>query len=285
MSALSGWWFEPVGRGRVAWLRTLLYLFIPVDVLLTTSWVVDHADVPSRLYQPLYVARLMPFPVPTAGLVRGLQVAVVVAALVAASGRLPRLLGAVVFALYFQWMLIAMSYGKVDHDRFAFLVALAVLPTVAAARHRDTEPDDGAGWAVRCIQVAVVATYFLAAFAKFRFGGWDWANGATLTRAVLRRGTFLGTPLLSVPWLLHLTQWGIIAFELLSPLLLLRGRVGRGMVALCVVFHVVTYATITIIFLPHVMCLLAFFRLERLRLPAVLRRRSVQGYAEPLGVA
>ena len=281
MTALREWWFEPVARGRIAWLRTALYLFIPVDVLVTTSWVAGHADVPGRLYQPLFIGRMLPLPVPTEALVHGLRVALLVTALVAATGRLPRLLGAVVFALYFEWMVVAMSYGKVDHDRYAFLVALAVLPTVTRCRHRDATPDDSVGWAVRCVQVAVVLTYFLAAFAKFRFGGLDWANGATLTRAVLRRGTFLGTPLLEVPWLLHMTQWGIIGFELASPLLLRRGRIGTAMVTLCVAFHVVTYATIEIIFLPHVMCLLAFAPLERLRLPAALRRLAPSGELHP----
>ncbi|HVE62208.1 MAG TPA: HTTM domain-containing protein [Mycobacteriales bacterium] len=261
------WWFEPVPRARVAWLRTALYLFVPVDVLLTTSWVARHGDVPGDLYQPLYVGRLLPLPVPGPTFVQVLQVVLVIASVVAATGRLPRVLGTAVFVLYFEWMVVAMSYGKVDHDRYAFLLALAVLPTVGAARWRDRHGDDAAGWAVRCIQVAVVLTYFLAAFAKFRFGGLDWANGATLTRAVLRRGTFLGRPLLDAPWLLQATQWGILVFELSSPLLLLRGRVGRGLVAFCVVFHLVTFATISIIFLPHVMCLLAFLPLERLRVP------------------
>ena len=281
------WWFEPVARSRVAWLRTALYLFIPVDVLLTTAWVVDHADVPGSLYQPLFVGRLLSLPVPSSGLVHGLRVAVVVAAVAAATGRLPRVLGTAVFGLYFEWMVVAMSYGKVDHDRYAFLAALAVLPTVGRARHDDRTADEAAGWAVRCIQVAVVLTYFLAAFAKFRFGGWDWANGATLTRAVLRRGTSLGTPLLDVPWLLQATQWGIIAFELASPLLLRRGRVGHAMVAVCIGFHLVTYATITIIFLPHVICLLAFLPLERLRRPSIPggRDRSAEGHADPVGVS
>ena len=285
MTAVWQWWFEPVGRGRIAWLRTALYLFVPVDVLLTTSWVTEHADVPGELYQPLAIGRLLPLPVPDRGFVLALHAALLVASFAAATGRLPRLLGTAVFLLYFEWMVVAMSYGKVDHDRFAYLVALAVLPTVGRARHGDRTPDESAGWAVRCIQVAVVLTYFLAAFAKFRFGGLDWANGATLTRAVLRRGTFLGTPLLSVPWLLLITQWGIIAFELASPLLLARGRVGRFMVAVSFAFHLVTFATITIIFLPHVMCLLSFLALENLRLPAAVRRRaSAQRYAEAVGV-
>jgi hypothetical protein len=110
----------------------------------------------------------------------------------------------------------------------------------------------------------VVATYFLAAFAKLRFGGPGWVNGATLMRAVLRRGTVLAEPLKSNPWVLRLTQYFIMAFELASPLLLTRGRLGRIFLLAAVAFHAMTYATITIIFLPHVMCLLSFAPLERL---------------------
>ena len=81
-----------------------------------------------------------------------------------------------------------MSYGKVDHDRIAFLVALAVLPTIGRARFRDRRRSEAAGWAMAAVLVAVMLTYFLAAWAKIRFGGWDWPTGSTLTRAVLRRG-------------------------------------------------------------------------------------------------
>ena len=282
---MTAWWFDPLPRARIAWLRAALYLFVPVDVLVTTAWVARHADVPGELYQPLYVGRLLPLPVPGSTFVQALQVALVVAALMAATGRLPRVLGTAVAVLYFEWMVVAMSYGKVDHDRFAFLVALVVLPTVGTARRHDPEADDAAGWALRCIQVAVVLTYFLAAFAKFRFGGLDWANGATLTRAVLRRGTFLGRPLLDAPWLLQATQWGIIVVELASPLLLLRGRVGRGLVVFYLVFHLVTFATITIIFLPHVMCLLAFLPLERLKLSRLAAYLPSRGGVRPVGAA
>ncbi len=92
-----------------------------------------------------------------------------------------------------------MSYGKVDHDRFAFLVALFVLPSVGRAPLRSRERTEAAGWALTMVALAVVATYALAAVAKIRFGGWDWVDGATLTRAVLRRSTPLSEPLLDVP--------------------------------------------------------------------------------------
>ncbi|MFN2587744.1 MAG: HTTM domain-containing protein [Actinomycetota bacterium] len=177
-----------------------------------------------------------------------------------------------------EWIVIAFSYGKVDHDRFAFLVALAVLPTVGRISWNDESSDEKAAWAIRCIQIAVVATYFLSTFAKFRFGGFDWVNGATLLRAVLRRGTDLAAPLETAPELLRVAQWGIVVFELASPLLLTRGRIGRLYLASAFLFHAVTYATIRIVFWPHVACLLAFLPLEKLRpgervLP-VLRERS-----------
>jgi hypothetical protein len=115
------------------------------------------------------------------------------------------------------------------------------------------------------VQLAVVATYFYAGWAKLRFGGPEWVNSATLTRAVVRRGTGLAQPLLDAQWILHLSQWGIMGMELSSPLIfLLSPRLRSWAVAGLVSFHVVTYAMITIIFLPHVVCLAAFLPLERL---------------------
>jgi hypothetical protein len=265
VTAVQRWWFSPVPVRRVVALRVVVYLFVALDVLWWTRWAGDHRVVPAELYRPLLVGRLLPLPVPTPDLVNGLRVALPVAALLAATGRAPRLAGAAVFGLYAQWLVVAMSYGKVDHDRFAFLVALAVLPTVGRARWADRGETEAAGWAVRCVQVAVVATYFLAAWAKLRFGGLEWVNGSTLTWAVTRRGTALADPLLHVPWLLQATQWGIVALELGSPLVfVLPDRLRAGYLWLLVGFHLVTFATITILFLPHVVCLLAFAPLERL---------------------
>lgn len=287
MTALVGrvieWWFEPVARGRVAALRTILYLFVFVDVLLTTAWVARHSSVPGDLYEPLLVGRLLPLPVPGPVVVPVVEILLLIAAAIAATGRRPRIAGIAVALLYFQWMVFAFSYGKVDHDRVAFLVALAVLPTVGAARWGDKTEDEGAGWAVHAIEVAVVLTYFLAAFAKFRYGGIDWATGATLMRSVIRRGTEIGDLLVHAPWLLTATQWFIIFFELASPLLLVRGRIGRIMLGVCMIFHAVTFATISIIFLPHAVCLLAFMPLERLGLPRFFRG-TVEKHEEPVGV-
>lgn len=263
---MTSWWFPPVARSRVAWLRSILYGFIWLDVLLMRPWVRDHGDVPGVLYQPLRLGDWLHLPTPTPTITTVVMYSLLAATAVAAFGVLPRLLGVVVFGLYLEWMVIAFSYGKVDHDRFGFLVALAVLPTVGLAWHRDRTPDERAGWAVRCIQVAAVLTYLLAVVAKHRYGNgvFTWMDSTTLVRAVVRRGTFLADPLLDHPWTLHATQYLLVAMELASPLLLVRGRIGRVTLAAFVGFHAVTFACLTIAFWPHLVTLLAFLPLEQI---------------------
>ena len=265
------WLLSPAPLARVAVLRLVVYLFVPVDVLLTTTFVRAHAAVPAELYVPLRIGRLLPLPTPGPW-VEVLQVVLVLSALAAAVAAardvLPRLTGWLVAVLYLEWMVVAMSYGKVDHDRFAFLVALFVLPSVGRAALRSRERSEAAGWALQTIALAVVATYVLAAVAKIRFGGWDWVDGATLTRAVLRRSTPLSEPLLDLPWVLHAAQYGIMVMEVaVAPLLLVRWRDPRvtWLLALGFLgFHVMTFAMITIVFLPHCVALLTFLPLERL---------------------
>ncbi|MGH3682036.1 MAG: HTTM domain-containing protein, partial [Natronosporangium sp.] len=258
-AAVARWLTAPVPLGRLAAFRTVVYLFVIGDLLHFTSWVRGHADLPGELYRPLLIGRLLPFPTPTPALVYGVFGALLVTAAVAATGRLPRLAGAAVAVLYLQWMLIAMSYGKVDHDRFGLLVALAVLATVGHARHGDPTRSEAAGWALRATQLAVVATYFLASWAKLRYGGLDWITSATLTWAIIRRGTVLGDALLGAPWLLIAGQAGIVAFELLSPLLfVLRERWRYAAVGFGYSFHLVSFATITISFMPHLVAMTSF---------------------------
>ncbi|MEN3612048.1 MFS transporter permease [Plantactinospora sp. ZYX-F-223] len=272
-AAVSGWLTEPVPLGRVATFRTLVYLFVAADLLVFTPWIRDKASIPGELYQPLFVGRLLPLPTPTPLLVNLIFWALLLLALAAATGRAPRALGWAVFVLYFEWMVIAMSYGKVDHDRFGFLVALAVLPTVGRARHGDRTESEAAGWALRVTQIAVVCTYFLAAWAKLRFGGLEWMTGSVLARAIIRRGTELADLIAQVPYLLIAAQFGIIAFELLSPLVfVVPARWRQAVVAFFYSFHLVTVATITISFAPHLVAMTSFLPLERLRPTERLRR-------------
>lgn len=274
---LVGWLFSPAPLARVAIFRLIAYLFIPIDVFVTTRWVAAHAGVPIEYYQPLLIDQWLPLPTPTTAVVESVKWLLIGSALLAATGKAPRIWGTTTFLLYFEWMVIAMSYGKVDHDRYAFLVALAVLPTVGVARWRDQRRSEAAGFAVAVIFIAVMLTYFLAAWAKIRFGGWDWVNGSTLTRAVLRRGTDLSMWTLDVPSLLHVSQYLMIGFELLSPLMLLvrKDRARIALVIFLLGFHLMVFAGVRIIFLPHVVASLSILPWER------LVRRPEQAQAPP----
>lgn len=109
---MSRWLTEAVPRGRVAAFRTLIYLFVAADLVVFTPWVRTRASVPGELYQPLLVGRVLPLPTPTPALVAVIFWALLLLALLAATGRAPRLLGWSVCALYLEWMIIAMSYGR-----------------------------------------------------------------------------------------------------------------------------------------------------------------------------
>lgn len=269
--AANRWWFTPVPRARIAAFRVLVYAFLPLDVLVLRPWGAAHGYVDPDLYRPLLIGRLLPLPTPTPTLVQIVQYGVVVVGIALVvlvvrdmAPRVQSWLGASAFLLYLEWMVISFSYGKVDHDRFAFLVALAVLPTAGRAALRDMTPSPAAGWALRMVQVGVVATYFLAAVAKVRFGGWGWVNSTTIARAVIRRGTMLADPLLQLPWTLQLSQWFILTLEFVSPaLLFVRPKIQQYAVAFLVAFHVMTFLMIRIIFMPHVVCLAAFLPLEK----------------------
>ena len=274
MNRAVRWLTEPVPKGRIAAFRTLVYLFVAADLVIFTPWVRAHAGTPGELYQPLLVGRLLPLPTPNPPIVHGVFWTLLLLALLAATGRAPRAFGWSVFLLYFEWMVIAMSYGKVDHDRFGLLVALAALPSAGRARHGDPERSEAAGWALRVTQIAVICTYFLAAWAKLRFGGPDWVTSSALAQAVIRRGTGLAHLIAGVPGLLIVAQLGILVFELLSPLIFVVPRRWRGaVVAYFYSFHLATFATITISFAPHLVAMTSFLPLERVRPVEWVRRR------------
>jgi len=265
-------------EARIAILRTILYLFVLLDIHLIVADPIPLSRHP-ELYQPLLVERLFGLPPPSVAVTITLYVALVLGSLAAAANRLPRLAGWVVAAAFTWWTAIGMSYGKVDHDHLALVVALWVLPTVGVVRARWGSRDASAqaGWALKCIQIAVVATYFLSALTKIRSGGWSltsWPESAILTWAIVRRPHGVGQVLLGSPVLLRGMQWFAFLAELTSVVVLwLRGRALLAAAVFWLGFHVFTVAILYIHFAPTLVCWLAFAPLERLG-PWLRRRRS-----------
>ncbi|WP_140741517.1 MFS transporter permease [Pedococcus bigeumensis] len=272
---LGRWLFTPMPVSRVATLRLLVFAFVIVDVVLlhTSGWYHGYAD--PVWYEPLVMGKVLHLPAATVLLVQALKWGCVLAALAAMTGRAPRLLGWTVAIGWVWYQYIAFSYGKVDHDRADFVVALALLPTVGLAHLSDQRRSEAAGFALRAVQLSAIATYFLSSWAKVRFGGWDWVNSATMVRAVVRRGSPMAQWLLEVPWTLHWFQWVLMGAELTSPVIfVLSEKWRRRVVGGWFVFHAMTYAAITIAFWPHLVMMLAFLPLERYA--AWLRSRLVR---------
>ena len=263
------WFFKPLPLARLAWFRVFVYAFIPIDVLHLHTSGTYHAYADSVFYRKLLAARVLPYPTPTWALVYGalwVTVAISLVLLVLAiRGRTSRVLGYAIAVIYLYDQVVAFSYGKVDHDRMGFILALFVIPTVGRAGLRDRRSSEQAGWALRMVWIGAVATYFLASVAKLRFGGLHWVNSATIARAVIRRGTSLSRPLLEHPWTLRATQWFILIFEFTSPVMLfVKQRWRTYLVLFMFGFHAMTFAMITIAFWPHLVCLTALLPLERL---------------------
>ena len=282
MTRFLRWLFEPAPLSRVALLRIAVYAFVVVDVLAlhTSGWYHGFAD--PRWYQPLQAGRLLGLPAASVVLVEVLKWGSVGAALTAMTGRLPRTAGWAVALTWSWYQYVAFSYGKVDHDRGDFVVALLLLPTVGIAHLRENRRSQAAGFALRAVQLGAIATYLLSGVAKLRFGGPGWVNSATLLRAVVRRGSPIGEVFAQVPFVLHAMQWVLMAAELTSwVIFFLPERWRRLMVLAWYLFHAVTYATITIAFWPHLVMLLAFLPLERYRdlVAARWRARRVQATA------
>jgi hypothetical protein len=262
-------WFAPVlPESRVAILRTVLYAFVLLDIHLFVRDPIPLSRHP-ELYSPLLLARVLHLPPPSVPLTVTLYVILLIGCGVAAANRLPRLAGFVVAAAFTWWTAIGMSYGKVDHDHMALVVALWVLPTVGviAGRWRAEQASAQAGWALRSIQIAVIFTYFLSALTKIRSGAWSltsWPESSILLWAIIRRPNGLGQFLIPYPGLLRAMQWFAFVAELASVVVLwLRGRALLLAALFWMGFHVFTVTILYIHFAPTAICWLAFAPLER----------------------
>jgi len=275
LRAVGRWWVSPVALARVAVLRAALYLFTIWDIFVLTHDVIGHGY-SRELYQPTLIGRVLPIPdpTPTGGYVmQWTLVATCLATpvLMACAARslqwAGRVTGWVAGVVFLAWMENSQGFAYVSHDHMALVLALLLLPTVPPARFTDQTPSEAAGWAIRCLQVAVVMTYFGSALQKIvRTGGlFNWPNSSVIVWSLLRRGRSAVSWSTDYPGLLKVGQWILFLAELASPVVLwLRGRLLYVAVALVCVFHLITYVALGIHFLPTVICWLAFLPLERL---------------------
>ncbi|WP_380172125.1 hypothetical protein ACFEMC_22635 [Kineococcus sp. DHX-1] len=262
---------------RVAWLRVVLATFALVDATLITNHVLEHVHI-GAFWRPTLVGRVLHLPAPTT-VTASLALAAMALGVVLALPRRTRYLAGWLSSLgYLSWVLWSMGFGYVAHDHMAIVVGMVVLLTAGRADFEDQRTSRAAGWALRCVQVATVMTYAGSAVSKCVRSGtpWAWANGAVTVWAVTRRGSTLGDWVGRFPAFLVAVQWTVLVCEFLAPVALwLRGKKLYVAFGAAMLFHLSTWLTLGIHFLPTVVCWAAFLPLERLG--AFRRVRPVAG--------
>lgn len=268
-SRVARWFAAPVPLARVAAFRVLICAFIPLEVLWIRANVIPHSYVPD-LYRPTWLARLLHLPPLSPGVAICLQWALLALAvagvLSVVTGRWQRTTGWLLAGAFWVWMLNSMGFGYISHDHLALMVAVTVLPTAGAATLRDQRRSEAAGWALRSVQLAVVATYVGSAVLKILRAGslWGWPNSGVFVWAIMRRGSVLIRWTLDYPWILLVGQWALFLLELCSPVVLwLRGKWLYALIFGFCAFHFMTFLSLGIHFLPTVVCWAAFLPLEQ----------------------
>lgn len=259
---------------RLAIVRATLSLFMVLDVLviLPNPWALTaHPD----FYAPVFALQILHLPPLTLPFAVLLFVGVAGgASLVAWTSlrpepgaqwaRVQKTAGIIASVAFSLWVFYAMSYGYIQHDHLALMIAAWVLPTAPAAHRHSVGTSRAGGWALRAIQLAVVATYFFSVLGKWVYSGtpFAWANSAVFARAFIRRGSIFVRWMLDLPWLFVPAQWTLLAVEILSPLVfLVKGRGLYVVAGFFALFHFATFMALGIHFLPTVVCWVAFLPL------------------------
>jgi hypothetical protein len=294
LTRLDRWLMAPVPRDRLIALRVLIAGFAAVYVAARLPVLWRIGDRPASTFSPVGVLSVLEGP-PAIWIGRLLPVCVIGCSLAALSGRCWRFWGP---AWAFGLLLLSTwrsSWGQVIHHEHLLVLHALVLAASPAgscgAGSVGAHPpavgrlNEGealvAGWWVRLLSLATVATYVLAGLAKVRLGGSEWLDGEILqhhlARNVLRldllgaSGSPFADELAARSGLLAVVSPIVVILEVGSPALLL-GRVVRNVwVALLWSMHVGIALFLWITF-PYQLLLFAFLPLYAVeRLPGFRR--------------
>ena len=238
------------------------------------------------------------------------QVVLVVAALLAALGYRYRFAAPVAAVLYLYWQCLGQSWGEMKHARVTLVLGPAVpvrrarraaalgrlvagrggaraARPEASRRTPDDEPSRNGAWAVRAIQVALAALYFLSGYSKLRAVGIDWIWGDTLRQAIQDKASsgettdarLLGAaPRVDAD---RASRRSSLVWEVCFPLVFFR-RLRYPVLIVGLLFNIGLWTTVKIEFFGVVACFAAFLPLEEYEQAVRRRLRSASDWRSPL---
>ena len=238
---MNGWLFAPLAARHVHRVRTVLALLIAARLLLSPFRAL--ARVPDSLFVP--ISGLVPFrSPPSVGVIVAVQVIGVVAAVLAATGRRPRITMPIAWLALLALAGLRSSLGKILHNDV--LLLLAAFPFLAAPEAEDDEPVSG--WPVRTAIVMIALAYWIIGVQKLVHSGIDWVTGPNmrwiLYSAASEGRAFSREPALFIadrPWLATASAAFLLGLELLFPLVLFVRRARPAIVLGALALHAGTW--------------------------------------------
>jgi hypothetical protein len=247
MSRLSRWWFASAPAERLAAVR----IFVGVFAL---AWVVGRlgelsavARLGASHFHPVGVVRVLDAPLPPA-LAVGIAIATALLLVAFVCGWRYRVTAPLAAAGLLWTLTYRNAWGMVFHTENLLVLHVIALACAPAAdvwsldrKHerlsRTTPPAAGYGWALKLLLAITAVTYVLAGIAKLRIAGLDWLAGEQLRNQIaidnLRKAVLgdmiapLGTLFLDHPAGFTVFSIATMILELVAPIVLLGGRIGR----------------------------------------------------------
>ena len=240
--AIDRWLFAAIPARHLRRVRTMLAVLIAVRLLLSPFRAL--AQVPDSLFVP--VSGLVPFrSPPSVGVIVAVQVTGAAAALLAATGRRPRLTLPIGWLALLALAGLRSSLGKILHNDL--LLLLAALPFLAGPDTRDDD-EPVSGWPIRTAMVLIALTYWIIGVQKLVHSGLDWVTGPNmrwiLYSAASEGRAFSREPALFIadrPWLATASAAFLLGMELVFPVVLVWRRSRPAMVAAAFVLHAGTW--------------------------------------------
>jgi Vitamin K-dependent gamma-carboxylase len=259
---------------------------------LATGPYAELAGQPQELFRPISFMELLPA-MPPRPVVVALQVAGVLAAVLAAVGLRTRVALPLAWACAVVLNGMLTSTGKVVHNDLVLLlcvVPLLVAPTAdtwSLDARRGPYPVPGRplrlyGWPLRTTAIVVAGAYFFAGLAKLVHSGPAWVTSDNLRWALYAAGdSQLALFIADRPWLAHALAAGTLLLELSFPLALFVPRAAWILVPGAVLFHAGIWLAMGLDYSAQAATAVVVFTNWPLVVAALRRRRPAPAVADP----